>query len=35
MLQWRKNVGELGFLGFRVYALDLLGYGLSDKPDPR
>lgn len=28
---WRKNFDDLS-LDFRVYALDLLGFGLSDKP---
>jgi pimeloyl-ACP methyl ester carboxylesterase len=28
---WRKNFGELS-RDFRVYALDLLGFGFSDKP---
>lgn len=31
---WRKNLPELG-RSCRVYAIDLLGYGYSDKPDPR
>jgi pimeloyl-ACP methyl ester carboxylesterase len=30
--EWRKNVEALG-KQFRVYALDLLGFGLSDRPD--
>lgn len=30
---WRKNTGALGEK-HRVYAIDLLGYGYSDKPDP-
>jgi hypothetical protein len=31
---WRKNTQELG-QRFRAYSIDLLGYGFSDKPDPR
>jgi pimeloyl-ACP methyl ester carboxylesterase len=31
---WRKNTPELG-QRFRAYSIDLLGYGFSDKPDPR
>jgi pimeloyl-ACP methyl ester carboxylesterase len=31
---WRKNLPELG-LTCRAYAIDLLGYGYSSKPDPR
>jgi pimeloyl-ACP methyl ester carboxylesterase len=31
---WRKNLPELGAT-CRAYAIDLLGYGYSDKPDPR
>ncbi|GMH33458.1 hypothetical protein BSKO_01292 [Bryopsis sp. KO-2023] len=31
---WRKNTPALGSQ-FRVYSLDLLGYGYSDKPDPK
>ncbi|KAL4424712.1 hypothetical protein ABPG77_000055 [Micractinium sp. CCAP 211/92] len=31
---WRKNLPELG-QSCRAYAIDLLGYGYSDKPDPR
>ena len=31
---WRKNIRELG-KSCRAYAIDLLGYGYSDKPDPR
>jgi len=32
---WRGNVNEVAETsGCRVYAIDLLGYGLSDKPDP-
>ena len=30
---WRRNIAELA-KGHRVYAIDLLGYGYSDKPDP-
>lgn len=31
---WRKNIPILA-KSHRVYAIDLLGYGFSDKPDPR
>lgn len=31
---WRKNLPEVGRCN-RAYAIDLLGYGYSDKPDPR
>ncbi len=31
---WRKNLPVLGAEA-RVYAIDLLGYGYSDKPNPR
>lgn len=31
---WRKNLPVLGE-SCQVYAIDLLGYGYSDKPDPR
>eukprot|EP00892_Ulva_mutabilis_P011250 jgi/Ulvmu1/8498/UM044_0032.1 len=30
---WRKNTPEIGQWG-RAYAIDLLGYGYSDKPEP-
>ncbi len=30
---WRKNIPELAAAGHRVYAIDLLGFGDSDKPD--
>lgn len=30
---WRKSVKPLCDAGFRVYAIDLLGYGWSDKPE--
>ena len=30
-LMWRRNVGALA-RDFRIYSLDLLGFGLSDKP---
>lgn len=31
---WRKNTPQLG-QRFRAFSIDLLGYGFSDKPDPR
>ncbi|XP_051132470.1 uncharacterized protein LOC127252359 [Andrographis paniculata] len=31
---WRKNMPVLG-QGHRVYAIDLIGYGYSDKPNPQ
>jgi len=31
---WRKNTTALAAAGFRVYAIDLLGFGFSAKPDP-
>lgn len=31
---WRKNIPVLA-LKNRVYAIDLIGYGYSDKPNPR
>lgn len=31
---WRKNIPTLA-KSHRVYAIDLLGYGYSDKPDPK
>jgi len=31
---WRKNTPILG-QRFKTYAIDLLGYGFSDKPNPR
>ncbi|MEM9945654.1 MAG: alpha/beta fold hydrolase [Cyanobacteria bacterium P01_D01_bin.36] len=30
---WRKNIPAIAQAGYRVYALDLLGFGDSDKPD--
>lgn len=29
---WRKNIPVLAAGGYRVYAIDLLGFGSSDKP---
>jgi pimeloyl-ACP methyl ester carboxylesterase len=29
---WRKNIPALAAAGYRVYAIDLLGFGASDKP---
>lgn len=29
---WRRNINVLAAAGFRVYAIDLIGFGLSDKP---
>lgn len=31
---WRKNLRVIGERS-RAFAIDLLGYGYSDKPDPR
>ena len=31
---WRKNIPALAMAN-RVYAIDLIGYGYSDKPNPR
>ncbi|KAH7861848.1 hypothetical protein Vadar_031699 [Vaccinium darrowii] len=31
---WRKNIPVLGH-SHRVFSIDLIGYGYSDKPDPR
>ncbi|QDZ22009.1 alpha/beta fold hydrolase [Chloropicon primus] len=31
---WRKNIGPLS-KDYRVYSLDLLGYGFSSKPNPK
>lgn len=30
---WRKNIPVLAAAGYRVYAIDLMGFGDSDKPD--
>ncbi|NJM78122.1 MAG: alpha/beta fold hydrolase, partial [Acaryochloridaceae cyanobacterium RU_4_10] len=29
---WRKNIPALAEQGYRVYAIDLLGFGASEKP---
>merc|ERR1719183_348910 len=29
---WRRNVNVLAAAGYRVYAIDLIGFGLSSKP---
>ena len=29
---WRRNVNVLAAAGYRVYAIDLVGFGLSSKP---
>lgn len=31
---WRKNLKPLADNGWRVYAMDLLGFGMGDKPTP-
>eukprot|EP01035_Chromulina_nebulosa_P018417 gene18417-24121_t len=33
--QWRKNIPVLANEGYDSYAIDLLGYGYSDKPNPK
>ena len=33
--QFRKNIGPFAEQGSDCYAVDLIGYGYSDKPDPR
>ena len=32
ILHWRKNISVLAEAGYRVFAIDLLGFGGSDKP---
>lgn len=31
---WRRNISQLAETGLRVYAMDLLGFGMGDKPSP-
>lgn len=31
---WRQNMPALAKAGFRIFSIDLLGYGYSSKPDP-
>eukprot|EP00971_Amphidinium_carterae_P295006 5857907-Amphidinium_carterae.2 len=31
---WRRNMPALAAAGFRVFSLDLVGYGYSSKPSP-
>lgn len=31
---WRNNINSLADNGWRVYAMDLLGFGMGDKPTP-
>lgn len=31
---WRKNIAPLASRGFRVFAMDLIGFGLGDMPAP-
>lgn len=33
-LHWRNNLAPLSEHGFRVYSIDLLGFGMGDKPAP-
>jgi pimeloyl-ACP methyl ester carboxylesterase len=33
VMHWRKNVDVLAAAGFRVFAIDLLGFGASSKPN--
>lgn len=33
-IHWRKNMPAIAAAGYEVYAIDLIGYGKSDKPTP-